>query len=296
MYRIILTIFVTITFQLKGQDGIAKNLSVHYEELTAPDFVTAVEKSNGVCIIPMGIMEKHGAHLPLGTDMINIREVVARAAMQEYVVVFPPYYFGQINEARQQPGTLAYSPQLTWDILQETCDELARNGFSKIILVNGHGGNNDFLHYFIFSQNASPKSYALYLYEPSLSEEVTEKVEKMLQSELEDMHAGEKETSEMLAIRPDLVKLTRAQEQSGEDMARLSNLSSFFTAQWWYARFPNHYAGDAAPANAELGNFLVDEKVRHLAEAIKEVKADTSLRKLQEQYYRESLHPLNTKQ
>src|SRR4030042_5310464 len=101
MYRIVLVLCFFVTFPLTGQDGINKTLSIHYEELTAPDFIEAVEKSQGVCVIPMGIMEKHGPHLPLGTDMINIREIVNRAAMREFVVVFPPFYFGQINEAKQ---------------------------------------------------------------------------------------------------------------------------------------------------------------------------------------------------
>ncbi len=296
MYKILFLSFFFVTVHLNGQEAATDNLSVQYEELTTPDFVTAVSESRGVCLIPLGILEKHGPHLPLGTDMINIREITIRAARQEYVVVFPPYYFGQINEAKHQPGTLAYSPKIIWDLLQETCDELARNGFTKIILVNGHGGNNDFLNYFVFSQNTSPKSYGLYLYKPGLDDESAAKAEEMLKSRLEDMHAGERETSEMLVIRPDLVKLTTANDQSGEDQARLSGLPGIFTSLWWYARFPNHYAGDAGPASTELGNFLVDEKVKQLTRVIMEVKRDTTLKKLQDQFYMESQNPLNTKQ
>ena len=83
----------------------AAGLSVHYEELTAPQFLLAVEKSGGTCIIPLGIIEKHGAHLPLGTDLISCRERARQAAEREYTIVFPAYYFGQIFEARHQPGT-----------------------------------------------------------------------------------------------------------------------------------------------------------------------------------------------
>lgn len=296
MYRIILIILVFITIHLSGQDGSDTVLSVQYEELTVPDFVTAVAKSQGVCMIPMGILEKHGPHLPLGTDMINIREIAIRAAMQEYVVVFPPYYFGQINEARHQPGTIAYSPEIIWDLLQETCDELARNGFTKIILVNGHGGNNDFLNYFVFSQNAAPKPYGLYLYKPIPNHEATMQAEQLSKSHLEDKHAGDRETSVTMIVRPDLVKLKTANDQSGEDQERLANLPDIYTSLWWYASFPNHYAGDAISANLELGNFLVDEKVKQLSSAIREVKKDTTLKKLQEQFYMESQNPLNTKQ
>ena len=88
----------------------------------------------------MGILEKHGPHLPLGTDIFECRKVALTAAGQEYSIVFPTYFAGQINEARHQPGTIAYSPELIWKMLQETCEELSRNGLKKIIIVNGHGG------------------------------------------------------------------------------------------------------------------------------------------------------------
>lgn len=271
------------------------SLPVQYEELTAPDFIKAVEKSEGVCIIPLGIMEKHGPHMPLGTDLIAARNLAVSAAKLEYAVVFPEYYFGQINEAKHQPGTIAYSPELTWKLLQETCNELARNGFSKIVLVNGHGGNNDFLHYFVFYQNAEPHPYQLYLYEPQIPDSEMAQAEKMVKSKVEEMHAGERETSEMLAIRPDLVKLETVKTESGEDQARLKNLPDFFTALWWYARFPNHYAGDAQYANAQLGKLLVDIQVKHLAKALRQVKEDANLKKLQEQYQKETNNPLKVK-
>ncbi|HNY92816.1 MAG TPA: creatininase family protein [bacterium] len=106
-------------------------LPVQYEELTSPQFVQAVKSSQATCIIPIGIMEKHGPHLPLGTDLIDARKIALTAAAREYAVVFPPYYFGQINEAKHQPGTVAYSHELVWNILQETCEELARNGMKR---------------------------------------------------------------------------------------------------------------------------------------------------------------------
>src|ERR1700684_2420883 len=99
------------------------NLSVHWEELTGPDFVTAIGQAQGVCVLPFGIIEKHGPHLPLGTDLINVRFVTVGAAKQEYAVVFPEYYFGQIFEAQHEPGTIAYSAKMQMELLQETTDE-----------------------------------------------------------------------------------------------------------------------------------------------------------------------------
>lgn len=106
-------------------------LSVHWEELTAADFRTGIEQSGGVCLLPFGILEKHGPHLPLGTDLLKVRYAAVQAAQREYAVVFPEYYFGQIFEARHEPGTIAYSTHLQLELLQETTDEMARNGCKK---------------------------------------------------------------------------------------------------------------------------------------------------------------------
>ena len=100
-------------------------LSVHWEELTAADFRSAIEQSQGTCLLPFGILEKHGPHLPLGTDLLDVRYAALHAAEQEYAVVFPEYYFGQIFEARHQPGTVAYSSQLQ---LQLAAGNHRRNG------------------------------------------------------------------------------------------------------------------------------------------------------------------------
>src|SRR6266705_1384305 len=83
-------------------------LSVQWEELTAADFRSGIQQSQGACLLPIGILEKHGPHLPLGNDLINVRYVSLHAAQQEYAIVFPEYYFGQIFEARHEPGTVAY--------------------------------------------------------------------------------------------------------------------------------------------------------------------------------------------
>lgn len=267
-------------------------LSVYWEELTAPDFVKAVERSEGTAIIPLGIMEKHGAHLPLGTDLIDVRNLVSRAVKDEYAIVFPPYYFGQIFEARHQPGTVSYSQRLIWDILQETVDEISRNGIKKIILVNGHGGNNSFLPFFCQSQLAQRRDYAIYLFQPQRDPEADAEIQKLRKTEM-DMHGGEVETSMMMSHRPDLAHPDRAGEQSGADQARLS-LADTYTAIWWYARFPNHYAGDASPANAELGEKVMAASAEQLAAVIRAVKADSKVFELQKKFFDQADDPLAT--
>jgi len=268
------------------------DLSIHYEELTAPQFAQAVEKSAGTCIIPLGVIEKHGNHLPLGTDLIACREKAALAAQKEYTIVFPPYYFGQIFEAQHQPGTLAYSERLLFDLLRETCAELARNGIRKIIFLSGHGGNEHFLPYFCQTQLASRKDYAVYLFTPAVDLEQDPQVQRLYHSTL-DLHGGERETSVMLAIAPQLVHLESIAPGSGEDQNRLADLQQTYTGIWWYASFPDHYAGDGRKATWELGRLLLDKQVEQIAAMIREVKRDKTVLELQDKFFTTAEKPLS---
>jgi creatinine amidohydrolase len=98
----------------------AQQVSAKWEELTAADFVTALQQSRATCALPFGILEKHGPAGVLGTDLINVRFSTLKATKDEYVIVFPEYYVGQIFEAQHQPGTIAYSSHLQLEMLQET--------------------------------------------------------------------------------------------------------------------------------------------------------------------------------
>jgi len=274
----------------------AQNLPFKMEELSAPEFVNAVDKSSKTVILPIGVFEKHGPHMPLGTDLYTAREIALRAAEKEYTVVFPWYYFSQINEARHQPGTIAYSPEIIWKVLQETLDELNRNGFDKIIIINGHGGNSAFLNYFGMAQLSEKRDYALYWYQPSYDREVINKAVAMTQHDPYDQHAGNRETSMVKAIVPDLVHPEKAGLQSGVDLDRLNNLQHVYTGIWWYASYPNHYSGDGSKANAEAGELILNSVVGQFVETIRVIKADKNVPDLQEQFFKESENPLETEQ
>src|SRR4029077_6770428 len=131
------SVLAALSFLLAASLCAQGKLSPKWEELTAADFRQGIQQSKGVCLLPFGILEKHGPHLPLGTDLLNVRYAALQAVTQEYAVVFPEYYFGQIFEAKHEPGTVAYSMDLQLRLLQETTDEMARNGCKKIIIVNG---------------------------------------------------------------------------------------------------------------------------------------------------------------
>lgn len=292
MKRLILILFVSVFISSIS----SQNLPFRLEELTAPDYILAVEKSAKTCILPIGVFEKHGAHLPLGTDLYIAREYSLRAAQKEYTVVFPWYYFSQINEARHQPGTFSYSHDLIWKMLQETLDELSRNGFEKIIIVNGHGGNNAFLNYFGMSQLSQKRNYTLFWFQPTNDPSIIKKVEELTMKDPYDAHAGNRESSVLSAIVPEIVHLDRAEQQSGVDLDRLKNLSNVYTGIWWYARYPNHYGGFGAKANPEAGELLINSTVDQLVRLIQTVKKDENTPALQQQFFNEAEKPLKTKQ
>jgi len=295
MKTIVFLSFFFVVFSAKAQ------LPVKWDELSAPEFPQAVNQSGKVCVVPLGIIEKHGPSLPLGTDLIIVRDVVLKAAQKEYVVVFPEFIAGQISEARHQPGTIAYSPGLVWQILEETCNEIARNGFEKIILVNGHGGNNSMLSYFAMALLNKKHNYAVYLAngwdiyaEGTQKKEVESLFAKLPENSLG--HAGADEAAEIKIIRPDLFKPEKAKSESGENLARLKNLTNVSTGIDWYACFPNHYAGNAATATEELGKAILNSTTNGLTKVFRDVKADTDVLKLQNQFFDEADKPLKTDQ
>jgi creatinine amidohydrolase len=290
MSRKALAGIIAAFFAVLGANAQTK-LSTKWEELTAGDFRQGIQQAKGTCLLPFGIIEKHGPHLPLGTDLLDVRHAALHAAEQEYAVVFPEYYFGQIFEAKHEPGTVAYSAELQLRLLQETTDEMARNGCKKIIIVNGHGGNEHLLPFFAQSQLDQPHDYVVY----ALVGGRNRPGGPGKKSTGPDAHAGENETSNMLVARPDLVHLDRAASESGADQKHVSLPEGLYTGIWWYARFPNHYAGDGSVATKELGEWNMKGWIDTIVEDIRAVKADDASLKLQNEFYEKSKHPLDTR-
>jgi creatinine amidohydrolase len=284
---VLLPLALTAAPLLQAQE----KLSAHWEELTGPDFIKAIRQAQNTCILPIGILEKHGPHLPIGADLLNARYVALHASEKQYAVVFPEYYFGQIAEARQEPGTVSYSRELQMALLQATTDEMGRNGCRKILIVNGHGGNNHLLPYFLQSQLNTPHDYVVYLFDQRVPPTGGPK-----KKTTNDQHAGESETSKLMIVRPDLVHPDRAGSESGADQHRQPLPDGVYTAIWWYAKFPDHYSGDGTAASHELGEFQINWWVDSVAKTLAAIKADDVSLKLQTEFFEKATHPLDTPQ
>lgn len=258
-----------------------------WEELTSIEFAKAV-KEVGVCIIAFGVLERHGNHLPLGTDFLNGHKLCVEAANIESAIVFPPYYFGQIYEARTFPGTIAIDHDIMYNLIQSIFKEISRNGIKKIILYNAHGGNTAMLTYICQCELENENDYQLYLYQPS-SPERTKLYKEVCESKYHG-HACECETSISLYNHEHLVKMDTIDKEVVAPRGDLSHIPNLFTGLSWYSNYPKHYVGDAKVATKEKGRILFDFEVKQLAKFIKAVKEDKMLKKLSDEFHSNTKH------
>ena len=205
---------------------------MQWEELTATDFSKAARET-GVCVVALGVIEKHSEHLPLGTDYLSAHKVACLATEKEPAVVFPPFYFGQIYEARCFPGTLTIKPVLLLDLVQAVLDEIGRNGFKKIILFNGHGGNHHFISFLAQCALWEEKPYHLYIPGRRLFPEDGDEEWEAIRGTSYGGHACEIETSIVLGTHPHLVKMDRVPDEPAPPLGRMKELPPTFTGVWW---------------------------------------------------------------
>jgi creatinine amidohydrolase len=163
-------------------------------------------------------------------------------------------------------------------------DEIGRNGFKKIVILNAHGGNNHLLGFLAQCSLWEEKPYAVYYYNGRLSPEREKAWEAVLETKLH-YHACECETSISLANHPELVKMERVPAEAFEPLGRLAHVPANFSGISWYANFPEHYAGDARPATREKGLALRQIAVEALAEFIAAVKQDQGVPRLNAEFF-----------
>jgi creatinine amidohydrolase len=256
-------------------------MSYRWEEMTCPDFAEAVKTTGGVCIVPIGCLEKHGPHLPLGTDAFASLKIAELAVAQEPAVIFPAMFLGWIHDGKHHPGAVALPPDTLMSIYEGIGEECARNGLRKVIFLNGHGGNEPFLYYFSWKAMAKERSYMLYvlrledyIYSPDQEEIIPTGIG----------HAGEGETSMALAVRPELVRMEKA-VPSQEAEGRLAHLPPVRTSFEWYADWSDHYQGDGSLGTAEKGEKLLAGMAEKVARVIKAVREDEVTPALQREFF-----------
>ncbi|MGD0611644.1 MAG: creatininase family protein [Anaerolineales bacterium] len=254
--------------------------------MTSDRFPQAVQQAEGICLLPLSCIERHEHYLPLGTDMLIGRALCDCAAELEPAIVFPDFIFTQILEARHYPGCIGINPELIIRLMENACQEIAWNGLKKIVIVNAHGGNDHLIHYFTQIQLASWRDYVVYVAQPPYPDQ--EQADEPQWETSLDGHAGEQETSAILAIRPDLVhKEALPTDGKGQPLDRLKPLRDLGVdvGVWWYADHPSHYRGDGVPATPEKGERWLAGRARALARTLRAIKDDKEARRLQDEFF-----------
>ncbi len=121
-----------------------KNESVLMEHLTTVDLNQHLS-AGGLVFLPVGTLEPHGRHLPVGTDTLCAREVSIELARRFSGIVAPPLGYGLTNLLAQTPPSSFFPEPLYQAFVEAILDSLAQHGFSPLVIVNGHGGNRDAL-------------------------------------------------------------------------------------------------------------------------------------------------------
>jgi len=251
-----------------------------WEELREENFEEAMERSKGLCVLPIGCLEKHGQHLPCGTDYFRAFYFAKTAAEIEDAVVFPVgHWLGDVagSHANKTPwrnrhyGFVGINIKTLLWAYEELCDEIARNGFTKILFFNSHGGNMSFINTFLKNQEKKEKPYKTFYsaannsakhhpepfyktitenreHFPFVTDEDIEVIKGWIPTGYQGGHANFIETAEILGQRPDLVEPARYDQEDGLNNHRSDYLSDLGinVKGGWSARYPNSYSG-AAP-------------------------------------------------
>lgn len=208
--------------------------------MTDPELRAAAVKN---AILPVGSMEQHGPHLPVSTDVLIAEHVAKRIAPLVGATVMPAIAYGVSFEHRPLFNASVRKSTLAATV-RDVCASLAGQGFVQIIVLNGHHGNIPAL------KNAASSSVHVLHYWRYMKQELG--------------HAGEAETSLMLAIAPELVDMNKAVAGARKPAksASTSRPGSFIRVTG------NGVWGDPRKATAEKGNRLLEEITKNLAKAI----------------------------
>lgn len=248
-----------------------------WHELTSYDFRTP-EAANWIAVLPVAAIEQHGPHLPLGTDMIINNGHVARTLKllpADLPAVFlPTQAIGKSNEHISSPGTLTYSWEAVTRSWIEIGDSVARAGLRKLVVVNSHGGNVPIID--IVARELRVRhdmlvvatAWSRFGHPEGLYSD---------QDRRFGIHGGEIETSIMLALRPDLVKMQEAKDYRSSQEAferEFKHLRAHGQIQFgWKAQDLNleGTVGNAAIATAEKGEASLDHAARVMVELLDDV-------------------------
>ena len=249
-----------------------------WAEMTREDLKAALGQ-DPVVIVPVGAIEQHGPHLPVDTDANGVYELAVRAATaQSGVIVAPPIWWGYSHNHRAWPGLITLSSETLIQVVQDICLSIHQQGFRRIIVLNGHGGNRAPLG---VAGNDLAAKHGCRVVLVTIFDLIADTARRIRRSRLGGMgHACELETSLQLHLRPHLVGeipeanyvyerrksqfLARDMFSGGKAVAVADESAEVGLSGVW---------GDPKAATAEEGEQLMDVATKLLGELIQEYRS-----------------------
>ncbi len=235
---------------------------MRWAELTWPGFERADKK---VAVLPVGVVEAHGPHLPLGTDALMAIYIAERAAEEAGALLMPPIWYGYTYVLDKFPGTISISQETLYRLYRDVFSEAARNGVRYLVVVNGHGGNIDALR--MAARDVS-KTTGLTIVVVNWWVDLAKEARRRV-LETPEGHAAEDETSEVMAAYPHLVKeVPRDADEWVE--ARYA----VYGREVYQLTYRKAVQGYASKASREKGEAILRAAVEELVQLIKALKED----------------------
>jgi creatinine amidohydrolase len=229
-----------------------------WEDLTMPELEARLKETPTV-LLPVGSLEEHGPHLPLGTDAFHALEVARRVAQLKPLVVAPPLFYGLCRSTREHPGTVSLSFDTLRALLKEVGREFYRHGCRALVFLSGHAGGTHMAA-------VKEAGEALLAELPDLKVAVVNLLDLLKEVLAErpdlvrskgDAHAGEVETALMLAAYPHLVK--------GTAPAEWPSFPKYVLVRDKRRYWPGGVWGDPGAAVAAQGEEILKLEARRLA-------------------------------
>lgn len=267
---------------------------MRWEYLLPGEFEDAVKRAKGVCVIPVGAMERHGTHLPLGCDALKgIAFTNAAADIAEVVSCPGAPYFGDMGDY-QTRGNICMPTPLIRQIMEALCEECYNNGFTKIVFVSSHGGNKPMLDAFVREIRWKNPNYSVFHYYqlmgtpasilaeldkyPYLTEEDIAVFQNYVDENKYGGHGCFKETSCIYHLYPELVALDKIGEINGLNTHRSDAFTDLriSSAYNWNINFPNNYASfEQEGMNERTARAIAEKTIADTVAAFKLIKEDT---------------------
>jgi creatinine amidohydrolase len=233
----------------------------NWEDLTMPG-LEALRHQTRTVLLPIGSLEEHGPHLPLGTDTFHALEVARRAARLCPAVVAPPLFYGMCRSTREHPGTVSISGDALRALLLSAGREFCRQGWHNLVFISGHAGGT---HISAIVETAErlltelPEIRVAVVNLLELLREVWSDQPDLVKTR-GDSHAGEVETAIMMAAYPDLVRGTAPEEWP--------RFPKYVLVRDKRRYWPGGVWGNPAPATPAQGEAILAAEVERLVKII----------------------------